>query len=231
MIAGFKNIKPREKLVDIIVRNVKDSLMRGELKPGDMLPSIATLAASMNVGVSSVREAMKMLEALCVVEIKQGEGTFVCKDLREDSINPLSFQLMIIPRNTGEMLEFRKLFETAYTLMAMQTCTDEDLEHIRAIVEAHLAAFPSGRLGTDEEMAFHMAVLNATHNKYVMKIGEAMLELSTSTFYQQPVRVEEFNAPESHMKIYVALRDKDEAALRQALEDSFTGWKIKYFTE
>ena len=215
------------------MNNIKNALIRGQLKPGDKLPSIADMAAEMNVGVSSVREAIKMLEALCVVESRHGERTVICTELKEDSINPLTFQLMILPKKSDELIEFREMFEASYTFMAMDNASDEDLEKIRIIVEEQVEKSKTQELDTLDEMNFHRAILCSTRNQYIRKIGETMLELLKATFVEQLVLAsdyKEMTIVESHIMIYEALRDKDKRKLRDILDDSFRGWRIKFFT-
>lgn len=221
--------KKNEKVVYLIMNEIKDALITGRLTPGDKLPSIAKLAAEMNVGVSSVREAIKMLEALGVLESCHGEGTFICTDLNDDLINPLTFQLMILSKNTNDLIEFRKMFESSYTFMALENATEDEINHIRIVVEKlNKKKTP---VDTKDEMEFHKAVLNCSHNKYVIKVGETMLELFLATIQKQPVLPNEYSVYDNHMKIYEALRDKNKHMLHEALEESFVGWKIKYLTE
>lgn len=227
----FNSVKSKENLVSVIVRNIKDSLVSGNLKPGEMLPPIAVMAANMNVGVSSVREALKVLEALCVVKIVHGKGIYVCTDLSEDSINPLTFQLMIIPKNDNDLVEFRGMFETAYTLMALNNATQEDIDKIHDILIAFIERDKTQSFNSEHELAFHKAILHATHNKYVIKIGETMLDLFMSSIQKTPVREEEFSVEENHTHIYQAICSKDEAQMRLALKESFDGWKTKYFSD
>ena len=223
--------KKNEKLANIVMNNIKDALVRGQLKPGDKLPSITDMAAEMNVGVSSVREAIKMLEALCVVETRQGERTVICTELKDDSINPLTFQLLILPKDSEDLIEFREMFESAFTFMAMDNATSEDLENIRLIVEEQVEKTKTQELDILDEMDFHRAVLHSTHNQYIIKIGETMLELLMGTFQEKLTDYKEMSVADSHVTTYEALRDKDKKKLRKILDESFYGWRLKYFSK
>ena len=221
--------RKNEKLADIVMNNIKDALVRGQLKPGDRLPPIAEMAAEMNVGVSSVREAIKMLEALCVVESRQGERTVICTELNEDSINPLTFQMMILPKKSEDLIEFREMFESMYTYMAMDNADPDDLDKIRWITEEQVRKSKEQELSAADEIEFHRAVLNSTHNQYIIKIGETMLELLLGTFQTKLTDYAGLNDADSHVAIYTALRDKDKQKLRIILDESFHGWRVKYF--
>lgn len=221
--------KKKEKVAHLVMNKIKNALITGRIKPGDKLPSIAELASEMNVGVSSVREAIKMLEGFGVLESRHGEGTFICTDLNDDSVNPLTFQLMILSKNTDDLIEFRKMFESSYTFMALENATQDEINHIQDVVEKQYKKTTPA--DTKDEMEFHKAVLNCSHNKYVIKVGETMLELFLATIQKQPVLANKYSVYENHMKIYEALRDKNKQMLYEALEESFVGWKIKYLTD
>ena len=77
-----KRIK-KPSVANTVMQRVYDALLEGEIKPGDLLPSEAELSEQLNVGKSSVREAIKMLSAIGVVESVQGEGTFIRTSIDE----------------------------------------------------------------------------------------------------------------------------------------------------
>jgi len=228
-LQAFKNVKNGEKTVDLVVNTIKDALIMGNLKPGDTLPPISAIAADMNVGISSVREALKILEALGVLEIKHGKGVSVCDGLCGNTMNPLTFQLMIIPRNVREFIEFRQAFESSASLLALQNATEEDIKIIGTIVENYLKKLNTEPNSVQDELIFHRAVLQATHNQYIIRVGETVLDLLVSSMQKSPAKQVEFEVKESHIGIYEAIRDKDEAKLIKVLEESYRGWEIKYF--
>ena len=219
----------KEKVANMVVNRIKDALISGVLKPGDKLPPIADLAAEMGVGISSVREAIKMLEALCVLESRHGEGTFICTSLKDDSINPLTFQLIILPQYTRDLMDFRKMFETSYTFMAMENATDGDLEKVREVATALLQKVKTSPPDAQDEIDFHGSILRCTHNQYVIKVGETLLELFLATLQKKPAPTDEYHVAEDHMRIYEALRDKNRENLQKELDKSFEGWKVQYF--
>ncbi len=79
---------PKQSLSKMVVEKIKEGLISGELKPGDFLPSEAELSERFGVGKSSIREAVKMLEALGVVEICKGNGSRICSTVDASVMNP-----------------------------------------------------------------------------------------------------------------------------------------------
>ena len=86
-------IRPIEKrsLSKVVMDSVRDGIISGEVKPGEFLPSESDLAMKFGVGKSSVREAMKMLEALGYIEVSKGNGYRVCTSVNPEIINPGKF--------------------------------------------------------------------------------------------------------------------------------------------
>ena len=139
----FSSVQDRDKLSHLVLNSIKEAVVQGRLKPGDKLPGLADMAEEMGVGISSVREAIKMLEALEVLESKQGKGVYVCSGLSPGAINPLSLQLILIPQSTEHLVQFREMYESAFTMLAMKNATEEDLAKMEKIVvelEKKLAA-------------------------------------------------------------------------------------------
>ena len=119
---------PKQSLSKMVVDKIKEGLISGELRPGDFLPSETELSERFGVGKSSVREAIKMLEALGVVEICKGNGSRIRTAVDTTVINPLIFQLIL---QSGEesrekLAEFRKMIEISVSLMAVDNAAADD---------------------------------------------------------------------------------------------------------
>ena len=201
-------------LVEKILARIKSMLLNGQLKPGQRLPSEQELAEQFGVGKSSVREAVKMLNAVGVVESRQGYGTMVCEAPKEDSLNPLIFQMILLQGSDAQLLEFRKLFESAYTFMAMDTMTEEDLEELKQKI------IPSREASKDAE--FHRTILYGTHNPYIKRIGDILIDLYEVTLERDvEARRIEAHVNHDHELIYEALVRKDRRMLKNVLDKSY----------
>jgi GntR family transcriptional repressor for pyruvate dehydrogenase complex len=229
---SLSSIQKKEKVTDLVLTQIKDSLKRGELKPGDRLPGVSELAAKMNVGISSVREAVKMLESLGAVEARQGEGTFVCNTLKEGAVNAFEIQFILLPQTAEYLVQFRDMYETAYTRLAMDTATNEDIARIEAAVcsleEKAASHPPDATVEAQDELDFHRSILYCTHNPYIIKIGEVSLELFFEIVQNRlaPLKISE--AAADHRNIYDALKQKDAERLQQICKQTFTAWYARF---
>src|SRR5256712_213293 len=113
------------RIYEEIVRQVKQMIAEGRLKSGDRLPPERDLAEKFVVSRSSVREALRALESLGLVEIRAGEGTFVREVSVESLIEPLAL-MMVSPREAiAERSEARHLLEPRIAALAARRRTDE----------------------------------------------------------------------------------------------------------
>jgi len=228
---NLSSIQKKEKVTDQVLTQIKKALKKGEIKPGDRLPGARELADKMKVGISSVREALKMLESLGAVESRQGEGTFVCNTLREGAANALEIQLSLLPLTAEYLVEFRIVYETAYTRLAIENASFEDLEKIKNAVislEERVKISPDSLVEIQDELLFHRAVLYSTHNPYIIKIGEAALDLFFDVIHERLVPLNITEAARDHRNIYNAILKKDTDSLDIVLKKCFSWWSNRF---
>ena len=215
---------PRGSLVSFVVNRIEEALINNELKPGDFLPPEAELSKNLNVGKTSVREALKMLQAMGVVKVNRGKASQIRKRPGKDSINPLIFKLIMEERDVQDIIDLRMMFEPAFTVMAMKRATDEEIEAIRKTVESFEETINLGAQKAEDDLAFHLTILKATHNPFVIRIGETILQLFKSSISISMNTIPEI-ALRDHKKILEAFLKKDENKLGEEVIASFEGWR------
>ena len=97
----------RESVVSLAIDRIKDASLRKALKPGGYLPSETELTKTLGIGKSSVREAVKMLQAMGVVEVRRGHGTLVRRQPGPDYLSPLVFELIMESGYPDDLIELR----------------------------------------------------------------------------------------------------------------------------
>src|SRR5690554_2426408 len=127
-----------------LLERIKGALIRGELQPGDYLPSETELTQTLGIGKSSVREAIKMLQAIGIVEVRRGQGTIIRREPGDPIVDPMAFGMILARGMTRDVLEFRRMFEPAYTQQAMQAATAADHEQIRLTIDEMVIAIATG---------------------------------------------------------------------------------------
>src|ERR1041384_2868716 len=146
------------------IEKVKEMILSGELLPGTKLPRENELAERLGVSRSSLREAVRALAALNVVEVRQGDGTYVTSLTPEVLLDVIGFGIdLVTDPSVLDVFEVRRFLETAATTTAGSSITDDELAALRECTERMARAETVEELvRADEE--FHHIVASATGN-------------------------------------------------------------------
>ncbi len=213
----------KNSVVNLVIDRLKEAMMNKEIVPGDFLPSETELVKNLGVGKTSVREALKMLEAMGVVEIRQGYGTYIPLEPQPDALSPLMFQLILEQASTDHLLELRKIFEPAYSLLAMEKATEADLADIAAIVSDFEAKIKEGTQTAEDDLKFHERIMACTRNPFVMNVGLTIHQLFKASVNRSMRKIPDI-ALRDHRAIFDAFRKRDGRALQAAILRSYEGW-------
>ena len=102
----FKRQGSSKKKYIEIISLVKEMILKGQIRPGDRLPTEAQLTEQLGISRTSVREALKILESMGVIIIKRGEGMFLQRPLAGTEMNPLIFDLLMMSNEPNALLSF-----------------------------------------------------------------------------------------------------------------------------
>ena len=207
-----------------VAEQIQQLIAQGVLKPGDKLPAERELAAQFGVGRSSLRDAIRTLEANGLVESRHGAGT-VIRDLSTESlVVPLARALVRKREMVAELLDVRRMIEPALAARAAQNATREEIAALETILARQEAKIGRGEDAIDEDSAFHDAVARAARNGVVLKVLDVLMDLlreSRERSLQVPGRVERSYA--GHQRIFRAIKRRDpegaEAAVKQHLKE------------
>ena len=111
-------LRRENTLSQLVLDSIQNSIRDGEFKPGELLPSEREMSERYGVGKSSIREAIKMLQVLGVVESAQGKGTYLKESIGPQILRPLLLDMMLQRSSAEELYEFRLMFEQAYMSLA-----------------------------------------------------------------------------------------------------------------
>ncbi len=204
-----------------------DSLLSGELKPGDKLPVETEFARRLGVARNSVREAVKMLSSIGVVEIRRGLGTFVSESMSSDILNPLILSLVFEQGTSRELVQLRLLLDTGAAELALQGLTEEG---IRRLEEANRKLQAEGRKKAhdphrlrDLDLAFHVSLLELSGNRLLVKLGQAVYKLFFASI-ERTVEHDPTQAFANHRLVIEALKDRDVDLIRRRIRESLSFW-------
>ena len=165
----------RGPLLNEAVRNyIKQYILEQVLKPGDALLKETELEQHLGVGRTSVREAVKALQSLGIIEVRHGEGLYVREYNLDFVLEILAYGMRFDPRSLAELLQIRIWLETAVIGAAINNMTEKHIESLDEIVEAWQNEIEAGTVesgseaGWDQE--FHRALYTSLENDTLVNL-------------------------------------------------------------
>jgi DNA-binding FadR family transcriptional regulator len=206
-----------------VARALVASILVGHFRPGEPLPASGDLAREFGVSRPVIREALKIVSTLGMVESRQGRFSRVSK---RESWNDLSAELLSARLETGaigdvigDVLELRRLIETEAASLAAQRATEADLGAMRGLLEALAGSVGDPQAYTVHDIAFHDAILRATHNRLLLQLIDRMREVllvaRTISMTAQPDLLPD--SQEGHRVLFDAIASHDPEAARRAM--------------
>jgi len=201
-----------------------ERLILKELKPGDKLPAERELAEMLGVSRSSIRDAIRRLELVGLVEPRQGSGTRVREITTDSLVSPLASVIAHKRQLVSELLEFRQMLEPGMAARAAEHASPEDVAMLEDILRRQDRKVRSGGLAIEEDSEFHYRIAMAARNSVVLKVVDVIMDLlreTRSRSLQSEGRPQKSMA--GHRKILSAIRRRDpaaaEAAMRQHIRE------------
>jgi GntR family transcriptional repressor for pyruvate dehydrogenase complex len=154
------------RMSEAIVQQIRGLIRSEQLRPGDRLPSERDLGERMGVSRVTVREAMRVLEAGGLIEIRVGArgGAIVTSPSSTKIGTGLADLISLSPLTAAEVTEARQVFELGIIPLVIARATAEDIAELREMVATHQAALKSGEYTMQMSAAFHVRVAACTHN-------------------------------------------------------------------
>ena len=212
----------RTTLIDSIVAEIRDKVISGELKEGQMLASQDDLAKEMEVSRASLREALNHLRLMGLIETKHCSGSMVRRTTPVAFINSLSSLLTMDQASAAELLDARLCIESAVAAVAAKNASEEDVKGMKQLVKGMERDFKVGDMEsfTTRDVQFHMLIAQSTKNRVLVKVVEIIRDILRQFikkfFATVPASVSD--ALEYHRQIYEAIRDGDAEGAQRHME-------------
>jgi GntR family transcriptional repressor for pyruvate dehydrogenase complex len=216
----------RTSLSDEIVEQIIDLISRGVLKPGERLPSEKELCLRFGVGRTTIREALRSMAVMGVLDGRVGEGTFVSTDSRRYLEKTLQWGLLIDRKNVSDLVETRLMLESQTAYAAADRATEENFQEIQEALEGMQRSLESPEEYLEHDLQFHLAIARATQNTILfnlLSMTRGYLQTWISESLSKPstrrIRLRAESSVREHQKILQALRKRKPAEARQAMTE------------
>lgn len=219
MFSPIKNTRVYEKVIE----QIKEMIITGTFKKGDKLPSEREMAESLQVSRTSIREALRELEIMGLIESRQGEGNFIKSSFENTLLKPLSTIFLLKESNSDEILELRNIIERGSVVLAAERITDEELAEMELLFDESLKSDLKDTL-VDVDIDFHYKIAQASKNFLILSILNAisfLIEAFIKDIRRNVITKEEnINMLiQQHRDILSALKNHDPVAAEKAMLD------------
>jgi len=230
---NMKPIIPSTSVVNAVMQRLISSILCGDLKPGDKMPSEPELVEKLGVGRNSVREASKMLNAMGILEVRRGLGTFVSSEVSPLVMHPLMFNLVLQQKSGHDLYELRYMFECMVMYLVMDKAEPGDLENLKQQLDKTEAELAAGALAVDDfvdaDINFHRDLRRCTRNPMIELLGGALVELFTALIrktVQQKDGIEQ--SLRAHRSLLSILEDRNKDLIFSTVEKSLENWRSEF---
>lgn len=230
-------LKPinKESVVQQVIDRLTEAMLSGDLKAGDKIPTEVEMSETFGVGRNSIREAIKILVYLGVLEIRRAEGTFVRNGFTESMIDPMIYGVILSDDDSYEELkELRELMEQGMLRAAMEKSTEKDLNELynkykeleNVMTEDEIDILKV--FAVDNE--FHDKIFEMAHNSLIKKINSVVRTLTYSLRLKTVTSMIEsghkIELLKAHKDIYELIKNKEYDRIDKIVNDSYFYDKI-----
>jgi GntR family transcriptional repressor for pyruvate dehydrogenase complex len=208
----------KTRIAEEVADRIRMLVLDGTFPVGRPLPSERLLRERFAVSRGSIRDALRMLEMIGLLETRHGQGTFPQELTVDRLVAPLASVMTYRQDLRDELMDVRRMFEPAVARAAATRATDEDFADLQRILEAQRRKLKTGRSAIVEDTAFHAALARSTRNRVVVSIMATLNDLlveSRTLALKQKGRPE--RSIEGHEAVVAALRCRDAEGAARAM--------------
>lgn len=223
----MKRLKPLAKppsLHHSVQLALKEFITASDLRPGDPLPAESELGRQLGVSRNLVREAVKSLEAVGILETRRGSGVFVGTFSFDPLLEALPYGLMIDTNDLTDLLEVRGALEDAMVPRAIAAQTPAQRTKLRGVLDAMRRRAEAGEPIHREDRAFHRTLFEEIGNRVLLRL----IDIFWESFHRAAVHVDLGNDRplatwQDHARIVEAFEKRDAEEMRRTLDQHYIG--------
>lgn len=215
---AMTRIEPREPPVAEVTRKLLEFLLSGEIAPGSKIPSERQLAQALDIGRSAVREAIKSLSVLGLLQVRQGDGTYLARSGSSLLPQVIEWGLLLGEPRILDLIEARQHIEVTVAGLAAERATDEGVAELRRHLDAMRAAGEDVGAYVEADVAFHLQVAKLSQNEIFANLVTSLRSLLGAWAHRVLEHAGETGTSLAmHEPIVDAIAAHDEAAARTAM--------------
>jgi GntR family transcriptional regulator, transcriptional repressor for pyruvate dehydrogenase complex len=208
----------RATLSEEIADQLITSILSGRYRFGEKLPPERDLARYLAVGRPTVREAIRRLAVIGLVDVRQGEGTFVVNNHLDFVSRAFGWAVLLDPQVASEVVETRIAIETEIAGLAAMRVTADDVAELRGLLETMKRSQGETQRFSDADLEFHLVLARVARNTTLLRLLEATRSLLKQWITRALTERSVYEAAlRQHAEVLSAIEERDEVAARRAM--------------
>lgn len=226
---NINKIKPTT-VTEQIVDQIRSMIAKGVFKPGDTLPTEKEFSELLGVGRSSVREALRTLQAIGIIEKTHGNTARFSQTCANCAAQYFNLPNILDNFSLLDLSEARETIEVSLAALAVKNADNEQIEKIGKMQEQLEAAIESGNLEgvIDIDFEFHKAIADSSGNPFLAQMLMMLHDLIVAGNEQTLTAENVVIACADHRKIYQSLKDRDMVGIKTAMKKHMDDIRYKF---
>lgn len=208
---------------EVVIEAIKKKIKNGEIKKGEKLRPEREIAEDLGVSRASVREAIRALDVIGLIESRQGAGNYIKETFEESLIQPLSVMFLLEQNDFTEINEFRSILESQAAVLAAERIDEEDIQKLEKLIdEMSKTSDEAKNVEIDKEL--HYIIDNASKNRVISSILAVISELideSIKGTRSELARMDAENSKkllEIHRELVDAMKNRNKTKAYEAMQ-------------
>lgn len=231
-VDGLFQALPKGSISEIIMERITDALISGELKPGDKIPTEVEFSEKLGISRNAVREAIKVLVAFGVLEIRRSEGTFVVDSYNPKLMDPLVYGLLFAEHSMKQLLDFKISIANSMVYMAMKRASDEELEMLRTYALNFKEAMTKPQVDIQEayraSKKYNEYLGSITKNPMMVQLDEIVMKIAkftrTKAMEESVAKKMCTELPDNYLREVDVLQRREEREIGEVLDERLEIW-------
>ena len=213
----------KQNVGDMVFDQLRNSIMAGEWKPGEKMPSENELVSILGVSRISVRSALQRLSGLGLIESRRGEGTFVRKFYSADGLKAVIPVIAMSSSDRKSLFEFRRILELEAAALAAERADDKIIEGM----EETNKGMENLETAPEADLAFHNMVAKATCNPFIVSVSEILRDYYFALF-KDNISMVGTDGLKHHLLLIEAFRSHDADAAREIMREHLASAQVDW---
>lgn len=208
----------RTTVTEEVVRRLIELVNNGIVRPGEKLPSERELMEQLDIGRSSVREALRTLTLTGLLETRPGSGTYVTRDISNFVAEQVEWSALLGRHELLELYEVRIPLEIQAAALASERASSDDIERLEQAVQELEYGSEDLDSQVEADLTFHIIIAETTNNKVLLRLVSGLRTLLSNTIRRSAAATEtRMSTVEEHRAILLAIKARDGERTRQAM--------------